>query len=196
MKLYRNSQKRYYINNAVYFITSTTYERYPYFDNDILCGLFIHDLLICQKLKQFEILGYKINPEHIHLLIQPGKKYNYSDIMNSLKNNFSRNANRILGYENTVIPNTTAEHLKARARALAFGHDGFGFNENHIEILKSKFVDKHGKNHNIPPFKWQSSFYDHIIRNEFDYHNHLQYIKNQWIKHNLKENKWCYIIGQ
>lgn len=182
MKLHRNSQKRYYINNAVYFITTTTYERYPYFEIDILCELFIHDLLICQRLKRFEILGYKINPEHVHLLIQPSKQYNYSDIMNSVKNNFSRNANRILGYENTHVP-------KATARAVAF-------NENDIESLKSKFVDKYGKNHNIPKFKWQSSFYDHIIRNEFDYSNHLKYIQNQWIKHDLKENKWCYIIGK
>ena len=203
MKLHRNSQKRYYINNAVYFITTTTYDRYPYFEINELCELFIHDLSICQKLKRFEILGYKINPEHIHLLIQPCKQFNYSDIMNSIKKNVTRDINYVLDFENDYS-------LKARFANLAFGngneigyenknvHDNINF-ANHIRIietLKSKFIHKYNKNHNIPKFQWQSSFYDHIIRNEFDYHNHLQYIENQWIKHDLKENKWCYIIGK
>lgn len=189
MKLHRNSQKRYYINNALYFITTTTYERYPYFDNAVLCELFIHDLLICQKLKQFEILGYKINPEHVHLLIQPSKQYNYSDIMQSIKKNVTRDINYILNYENDYSVKARFAHLEARFANLASGG-------NHIETLKLNFFDKYGKNHNIPKFKWQSSFYDHIIRNEFDYLNHLKYIENQWVKHNLKENKWCYIIGK
>ena len=109
--------------------------------------------------------------------------------MNSIKKNVSRDINYVLNYENDYS-------VKARFANLSFGHDEIGFDENYIENLKSKFVEQYGLNHNIPKFKWQSSFYDHIIRNEFDYVTHLKYIEDQWIKHNLKENKWCYIIGK
>ncbi|MFC1496583.1 transposase, partial [Candidatus Margulisiibacteriota bacterium] len=58
--------------------------------------MFIEKLLYCQKLKEFEIYGYKINPDHIHLLIQPNEKYDFSNIMGSLKRNFSRDCNRMM----------------------------------------------------------------------------------------------------
>jgi hypothetical protein len=32
-----------------------------------------------------------------------------------------------------------------------------------------------------------------MIRDDADFYRHVQYIKNQWIKHRLAENKWCYI---
>ncbi len=184
-KLHRNSQKRYYIKNAIYFIITNTFKGYPYFENDILCELLVYEIEICKQLQKFKIHGYKINPEHIHILVQPNHEYNYSTIIRSLKTNFSRDANRVLGYNNSsIMP-------KARSRNLAF--------DNVHEIFhkcQNQFISQVGKNHNIPPFKWQSSFYDHIIRNEFDYLNHLKYIEKQWIKHNLKEDKWCWIIGQ
>ena len=145
LKLHRNSQKRYYIDDAIYFITTNTYNGYPYFKIDILCELFVCEIETYSRINKFEIHGYKINPEHIHLLIQPYGKYNYSEITRLLKSNFARNANRVLGYEK---------------------------------------------------FKWQSSFYDHIIRNDFDYLQHLKYIQNQWIKHKLPSNKWCWVIGE
>ena len=43
-------------------------------------------------------------------------------------------------------------------------------------------------------FKWQSSFRDHLIRDEKDYQNHLEYIKNQPLKHQLAERKWYWIV--
>ena len=182
MKLHRNSQKRYYIDGVVYFITIGTHNRYPYFDIDLLCKLFVYELNVCQKLKKFDIHAYKINPEHIHLLIQPGGKYNYSQIVHSLKRNFTRNVNYVIGYD------FLSSCLKARLINLAFG--------KHYESLiemRNIFKNEHHLNHPIPRFKWQSSFHDHIIRDKHDYYRHLKYIENQWIHHKLKENKWCYI---
>ena len=96
MKLHRNSQKRFYNENGVYFVTTNTHEGYPYFNEDLFCELFVENLKYSRTLKGFEIFAYKINPEHVHLLIQPGKKYNYSQIMGSLKRNFSRDCNDLM----------------------------------------------------------------------------------------------------
>jgi hypothetical protein len=43
------------------------------------------------------------------------------------------------------------------------------------------------------PFKWQRSFHNHIIEDEFGLHNHIEYLKNQSEKHGLNENKWLFI---
>lgn len=182
MKSHRDSQKRYYINNAIYFITTGTHNRYPYFEIDLLCKLFVHELNICMQLKKCKVYGYKVNPEHVHLLIQPLGEYNYSNIIHSLKRNFTRNANYIIGYD------ILSPHVKARLINLAFGE--------HYELLiesRNVLKNQYGINHKIPRFEWQSSFHDHIIRDEKDYYQHLKYIKNQWVRHNLKKNKWCYV---
>lgn len=185
LKLHRNSQKRYYIDNAIYFITTNTYNGYPYFEIDVLCELFVYEIETYKQINKFAIHGYKINPEHIHLLIQPYGKHNYSEIICLLKSNFARNANRIFGYNKLFIPR------KAGSRDPAF--------EQHSKLLnnlRNQFTKQHDVHHDIPKFKWQSSFYDHIIRNDFDYCQHLKYIQNQWIKHKLSSNKWCWIIGE
>ena len=185
LRLHRNSQKRYYIDDAIYFITTNTYNGYPYLKIDILCELFAYEIETYKQINEFKIHGYKINPEHIHLLIEPYGKCNYSQIIRSLKSNFARNANRVLGYEKLFITS------KAGSRDPAF--------VEHVRLLQKscdQFIKQFGVNHNIPKFKWQSSFYDHIIRDDFDYLQHLKYIQNQWIKHKLPSNKWCWVIGE
>jgi putative transposase len=143
---HRNSQKRFYIPNAVYFVTTCTENRQAYFSDDVLCEAFVENMNFHRKLKGFAVLAYKINPEHVHLLIRPGKDFDISQIMFSLKKQFACNVNRMRG------------------------------------DAAAKFV-------------WQSSYHDHVIRDERDLRNHVGYIWNQWIKHDLKENKWCYVDG-
>lgn len=175
--LHRNSQARIYIENGIYFITTNTYQAYPYFGEDLLCDLLVEDLRHTQNLKDFNIFAYKINPEHMHLLIQPRGKHNHSRIMQTLKTNFARNINDIMGYNDITA--------KAGVRTPAF-----------IQSYYNQFIRKYGTEHNIPQFKWQDSFHDHIIRDKDDFHNHVEYIQNQWIKHNLPENKYCFIDNE
>ena len=40
----------------------------------------------------------------------------------------------------------------------------------------------------IPRFKWQERFYDHVIRNDNDYYNHIEYIYQNPLKHLRMEN--------
>jgi len=100
MGLHKNSQKRIYSPGAIYFITTNTENRYPFFAEDIFCEIFLSDLQICLELKKFEILGYKINPDHVHLLIKPGIEYNYSQIIQNLKRTSSLHINEIIQHAN------------------------------------------------------------------------------------------------
>jgi putative transposase len=135
---HRNSQKRYYIEGAVYFVTFVVKGRLPWFYDPDLAALFIEDLHICRILKRFRLFACAINPDHVHLLIRPGDDANYSEILRSLKTNFSRNASRVLARRGDPA---------------------------------------------IPKFRWQKSFHDHIIRDELDFRNHVEYIMEQPVMH-------------
>ncbi len=178
MNRHRNSQKRIYVENGIYFITTNTKDRYPYFENDILCELFVLQIEACKILHNAKIHGYKINPEHVHLLIQTGEQYSISDVMKSLKKQFSHNANKILKYEKQNLSDE--------------------WKENEIVNKINEFVKQNTNEINnipLPKFQWQSSYHDHLIRDDRDLYFHLEYIRKQWIKHQLPENKWCHIIN-
>ncbi|MDH5721524.1 MAG: transposase [Spirochaetia bacterium] len=190
---HKNSQKRIYFNGAVYFITFNTLKNFPYFDEDILCRLFIKELNFCQKYQHFEIIAYKINPEHIHLLIKPKGKYNYSQIMGAIKRNFARDANRLISPVNS-------HDVEGDDPDRRLQHHGTRHHQPENFIKYRKRIDKFIKSHkphfqkiNLPKFKWQKSFHDHYIRDEIDFFNHVAYIKRQHIKHNLSANKWVYV---
>jgi REP element-mobilizing transposase RayT len=223
--MHRNSQKRYIIENAVYFITTNTHNRIEYFHESLLCDLLVEDLWETQRLKYFNIFAYKINPEHMHALIQPGGKDSYSEIMRSFKTNFSRNANRVMGFdanfEKLIIfrqaGSSSIVSRQARSRDLAcndiprdparngISRDATDNPMRHISILndvayvsriaeyRRRFIAKYNFQPPFPKFKWQGSFHDHIIRDRKDFVHHLEYIRRQWLKHKLLENKYCFI---
>ncbi|MBU0581150.1 MAG: transposase, partial [Candidatus Margulisbacteria bacterium] len=180
--IYKNSQKRIYIENQTYFLTTNTYKYYPFFKHDLLCELFLEELSLCQKLKGFTLFGYKINPNHAHLMIKPNKTHDFSKIMQFTKRHFARNCN-------LLIPST-----KATLANVAFRSESdLLIKEFQKNFSKNYLQNKHTEIKNLPPFKWQKSFHYHIIEDNFDFYNHLAYIKTQWIKHKQSENKWCYI---
>jgi len=70
--------------------------------------------------------------------------------------------------------------------------DAHYFNKEIIKYRKV-FVEKYGHPQNdIPPFHWQQSFHDHVIRNEKDFSKHLNYIANNCIKHSICEDEEKY----
>ena len=146
--MHKNSQKRIVLEESIYFITTNTHNSYPFFKDYQLCEVLKADIHLTKELKIFALFSYKINPDHIHILLKPGTQANISEIMRSLKTNSSRNINRLI---------TFAPEKK------------------------------------IKRFKWQKSYNDHIIRDDADFKKHLEYIENQWIKHNLRENRYYFI---
>jgi REP element-mobilizing transposase RayT len=178
--MHRNSQKRIYLNNYGYFVTTIAYKRFPYFRENIFCKLFTEELLLSQKLKTFELYGYIIMPDHIHLLIRPNGEYNISKIMQFIKRHFSRDVNSVITGEGDT------RECRPRGGKYEFLREKIGIHDSTVEKCRKKFIKKYGRNQiQFPPFKWQKSFRDHVIRNERDLHNHLVYMQNNQQKYNL-----------
>lgn len=101
MKSHRNSQKRIYRNGAIYFVTFLTKNRYPYFSpkepaHGVLCELFVEELRISKNLKGFELYGFCVMYDHVHLLLKPGAEYDISKCIQSIKKESSRDFNRLI----------------------------------------------------------------------------------------------------
>jgi REP element-mobilizing transposase RayT len=175
--LHRNSQKRYCESNAVYFTVTKTFQNFPYFKEPIFCNLFIEELRLCKDLKKFKVYGFCLIYDHLNLLIQPNNKFDISKVMKSLKENVSRDLNYIiLGY-NVFEGDTSTCRLRVRKSIVDF---------------RNRFLQKYGRNQcRTPKFKWQKSFYDHIIRDEKDFEAHYDYTVYNFQKHNLPDG-WQY----
>jgi REP element-mobilizing transposase RayT len=66
--------------------------------------------------------------------------------------------------------------------------------------FQKRFIEMYGNDCNIPYFKWQKSFRDHTIRDQKDFNNHLSYISQNAVKHELVQEPeqwpWMWIEGE
>ncbi|MEA3464083.1 MAG: transposase [Patescibacteria group bacterium] len=187
IKPHHNSQKRFYGPDKIYFITTVTHRRFPFFKEDLFCDLFVENLRICKELKKFKLYAFIIIPDHIHLLLKPGNNFNISQIMHAIKRHFSRNANLAIVGQNDFIFDNEGEDCNPRLHL-----DVHNFNKNLIKY-RQQFIIKYGNPQlEIPKFKWQKSFYDHVIRNEKDFLKHLNYIAFNCVKHKVCDNEEKY----
>ena len=165
--MHRNSQLRYYNRDYIYFITTNTYARFPFFTDDTICKLFIEELNLCKQVKQFKLYAFNILHDHVHLLLRPCEKYNVSQVMKSLKENFSRDVNRIIVPGIYRDNSSSSETSTSRLRINTF-----------IKMFSNSSLFC-----NLPKFKLQRSFHDHIIRDEEDFGSHYHYTVYNHIKH-------------
>jgi len=170
---HRNSQKRYYGEGKTYYIVTKTHENFPYFRELIFCELFIEELKLCKEMKNFVLFAWSIIYDHVNLLIKTREEYNISQIMKSLKENVSRDANYIItGKTNEGDTSTCRLHLKEMIGSWQIEYDK---KYNRAQC-------------NFPLFKWQKSFHDHVIRGQKDFYHHYGYTVNNPLKHGLPEN--------
>ncbi len=201
--MHKNSQKRFYEDGSIYFITSKALNNYPYFKENILCDLFIEELRLCKKLKGFELYAFCLNHDHFHLLIKPNEEFNISKIMKSFKENFSRDANKIINnnagetstsrlqYDYVSIDQSCLQGNNKLIDQCRIQELEFKKFDKIVNNLKSRFSEKHTNNHSFPKFQWQKSFHDHVIRNEKDFLEHLKYTEYNFQKHDFPKN-WKY----
>ena len=182
MGRHRNSQKRIYIPGATYFITTVTCGRYPYFEEEIFRDLFVHELMYCSELKSFSLYGYAVMPDHAHVLFRPMGGWNYSEIMFSLKKQFSHMANCVMGF-NTLYDVTISWDDRASGAAPPEGAQTFERLRGALRGYRAMFMQQYGSKSPHPPFKWQKSYHDHYIRDMDDLRNHLAYIARQCSHH-------------
>ncbi|HEV2177961.1 MAG TPA: transposase [Terriglobia bacterium] len=76
---------RYYGQNDIHFITTSTYHRARLFDAELFRSLFAQTLGQVRDSLGFRLLGYVVMPEHFHLLLWPAPEADPSRILQSLK---------------------------------------------------------------------------------------------------------------
>src|SRR5690606_19705873 len=114
--------------------------------------------------------------DHFHLIVKPDDEIaNISEIMRSLKSNFSRDVNQLIKGD---VPE---RRLLGKQYSSRFAKD---FDIIDLSKYKNKLKILH--------FKWQKSFHHHVIMNLKDFENHHNYTVNNFYKHNLPEN-WKYV---
>ncbi len=174
MRRHRNSQKRIYSDGAIYSITTITKERYPYFENSLYVELFIENLKLCKILKDFRIHAFNVLYDHVHLLIEPGERYNISQIMQAVKKGFARDINYVFNFNK--YSNVVQNQESAIAQSRFLWEEYYGY----LQRLKHSVGSIESV---VRPFQWHKSFHDHIIRNEKDYDYHYSYIVENHLKH-------------
>ena len=203
---HKNSQRRMPTDGHVVFITTVTCERYPYFRDQTLSELFVLDLYFAAELKEIELYGYAVLPDHVHLLFRPSEEINYSEVVGSIKRNVARDVNCLFtgkpfirnlhaGDDSNRRLRGNFDMMERKPNQVSFAVFEHHFHE--LEILRKRF-EASGR-HWIPSFRWQKSFHDHIIRNEKDFYKHLNYIWGNAVKHGLAKEpedwKWVWILG-
>ena len=174
--------------NATYFITIATHDRTHYFGKisngkmefsfvGILAYVFWHE--INNHAKNIELNAFVVMPKHIHGILILNNNNNDNDIGNG--NNDNGNIN---GNVNASVETRHALSLQSQSRSQSqktigqnrFQNQGKNTISSIIGSYKSA-VSKHA--HRLTyEFKWQSRFYDHIIRNEKSFNQISEYILN------------------
>lgn len=82
--------RRYYIPGSAVFLTQVVENREPVFKDENILELLLAVLRKVKELHPFTMLGYVFLFDHFHLLIQLTSGDNFSQIMHSLKPNFTK----------------------------------------------------------------------------------------------------------
>ena len=87
--------RRYFEEGAVYFITTVTRDRKTVFRDRKYCRILLITVEYYKIIFDYLILGYCLMPDHFHLILKPGPKFNVGVIMKMVKGSFSRKVNKL-----------------------------------------------------------------------------------------------------
>lgn len=199
---------RFYNKGSVYFITTNTEKKYPFFNEDIFCELLACEIEIASVLKQFITFGYVIIRDHIHLLLQPIGNYNISQIVHFIKRNSSRNINRLLSPKHISLAknsmlltqNPVGEVDQPRLQASENINSEVKQFEIYFQGLRKRFWNIRNSEYikSIPTFQWHRSFYDHILRDNEKIERYYKYLLYNPLKHSIVDDisdyRWIFIL--
>ncbi len=167
-------QKRLYNHSGkCYFITTKTYRSKKIFQDEKKIQLLLRCINHLRRKSYFRLYAWVILFDHIHLLLEVAGNKNISGLMQSIKGNFSWLVNRDI-YDVDYLAHARKHELRARKHYSHSVEQAFQPAQKYREV----------KYHKI----WQASFYDHIIRDEQDFNNHLNYIRYNPVKHKYVTN--------
>ena len=93
-------------NSYAHFITTNTYNNYPYFKDEESCQIIVGELQFYSRKYGFALIGYVIIPDHLHLLVWWDKEekpnLSISKVMNSIKTMTAKRIKRRLFYNGDI----------------------------------------------------------------------------------------------
>ena len=189
--MYKNSQKRLYQTNGIYFITTVTKNRYPYFLDwekgdcldQVVAEVIFNSIFIQQQKNGFNLYEYALLSDHMHLLVKPCLGNNISSIVRDLKRNISRNLNILFGFDYFWAGEDSNHHLPKNNQDSIYGQESF-----QGCLSMKQYIDTHKQSyyHARPQFKWQRGFHDEIIKSRHQFKGVISYIRGNYKKHNVK----------
>ncbi len=105
----RKTRRRYEVPGNCRFLTFSCYRQLPLFNNDAIKDAFVEQLDRARSATQFQLFGYVVMPEHVHLLLRPNlPDSTVTQILRQLKGPFShRLLQRWVELEAAVIMRVT-----------------------------------------------------------------------------------------
>ncbi|MFA6588224.1 MAG: transposase [Patescibacteria group bacterium] len=165
-------------NEAGYahYVTTKTYRGGKVFSDKKCCEVLVEDIRFYAKKLNFEVLGYCIMPDHLHLIVwwdlDKNPKLIISKIMQDIKNH---SAKEISSYLQTGRRKPSLSPY-------------FDASEGSRLPVNYKWKNR-GKVHTKSIIKiWQSSFYDFNIYSEKKLNQKLNYVYNNPVRAGLVKN--------
>lgn len=155
----------------VYFITVKTYNNSKVFNDKRKIKLLRRIIIYLINKKYFKLHAWVILPDHFHLLLEITGKKNISEVMHDLK---SYAAHQI---SDMIITQ------RRRGFQHSFKHRRRGFHASPEQSNGRRSVEASAPEGRKYVKIWQTSFYDHVIRNQNDFNNHANYIHYNPVKH-------------
>jgi REP element-mobilizing transposase RayT len=163
-----------------FLISSATKDRFPFFREEILGQLWIRELQFFLTQKKADMFAFCLLSDHFHLVIRVDSEGDLSKKMHFFKRHFSRNANIILGYSESIRSGGWPSSATNRSEVLEI--------DKMVKKLHIEFQKKYPNKNPFPKFSWQKSFYDRGIRDESQFITAINYVENNFLKHGLSAN--------
>ena len=94
-KVIRARIRRWYVANAIYFVTAVTHDRRRLFSDDVNVELLRSTMHAARELCPFRMHAYAFLPDHLHMLVYVPAKTTISKLMHSIQRNFTLNYKKL-----------------------------------------------------------------------------------------------------
>ena len=167
--------------NHPYAITLATDSRRPVFADTELAKAILACLLSDETLTHLNVHAFTLMPDHLHLLAAvQSTELSLSKLIGGFKSYttqlYWKRSRQILASQDVSLPSTcvTKSDVNKAQDLISALIDGRATLRPEVVALKNWPSVK--PQHFVKKSLWQSGFFDHVIRNDADLHENLQYI--------------------
>jgi putative transposase len=94
--------KRHVEEEVAFFVTTVTKERRLIFRDPKLCRILLVTIEYYKIVFDYQVYGYCLMPDYLHLLLKPEGRFNLSFVMKMIKGSFARKVNRLADKEGSI----------------------------------------------------------------------------------------------